>query len=129
MQGELPFFEGPEDALRAAVEALGGAKVVGSKLWGGKSPDAARTRLLDCLNTSRPERLDLSESMTILQWAKEAGHHTPFAWIAGEVGYDAKPITRSEEVDRLTSVVEQSSKTLAAALATLERLQRVRSAA
>lgn len=129
MQADLPFYEGPEDALLAAVEALGGAKQVGALLWPDKSPDGARTRLLDCLNPNRPERLDLSESMFILKRAKDGGHHSPFSWIAGEIGYDAKPIARAEEVDRLTSVVEQSSKTLAAALATLERLQRVRSAA
>ena len=129
MQSDLPFYECAEDALRAAVEAMGGAKQVGVLLWPDKSPDAARTRLLDCMNTHRPERLDLSESMYILKRAKDAGHHAPFAWIAGEIGYDAKPVAKAEEIDRLTTVVEQSSKTLAAALATLERLQRVRSAA
>ncbi len=45
MQTELPYYESPEDALRAAVQHLSGAKVVGSKLWPDKSPDAARTRL------------------------------------------------------------------------------------
>lgn len=129
MQADLPFYECAEDALKAAVEAMGGAKQIGALLWPDKSPDGARTRLLDCLNPNRPERLDLSESMFILKRAKEAGHHAPFTWIAGEVGYDAKPIAKAEEVDRLTTVVEQSSKTLASALATLERLQRVRAAA
>lgn len=129
MQADLPFYECAEDALKAAVDAMGGAKQVGALLWPDKTPDAARTRLLDCLNTHRPERLDLSESMFILKRAKEAGHHAPFAWLAAEVGYDAKPVAKAEEIDRLTTVIEQSSKTMAAALATLERLQRVRAAA
>lgn len=129
MQGELPFFESPEDALRAAVQALGGAKKVGAMLWPDKTIDNAGRQLLDCLNASRAEKLELSQIMRVLSWAKDAGFHAPFAWLAGEVGYEARPITKAEEVDRLTSVVEQSSKTLAAAVAALERMQRVRAAA
>lgn len=126
MQSELPFYEGPEQALEAAVQHLGGAKVVGSKLWSSKSPDAARTRLLDAMNPARSERLDLGEVMSILRWAKDAKFHAPFNWIAADVGYEARPVTKGEEVDRVAAIVEQSSKTLAAAVATLERLQRVR---
>ena len=129
MQGELPFFESPEDALRAAVQALGGAKKVGAMLWPDKTIDNAGRQLLDCLNASRAEKLELSQIMRVLAWAKEAGFHAPFAWVAGEIGYEARPITKAEEVDRLTLVVEQSSKTLAAAVAALERMQRVRAAA
>jgi len=53
------------------------------------------------------------------------GFHAGFAWFAQQCEYDARPVTRAEEVDRLTAVVEQSTKTLATALATLERIQRV----
>lgn len=129
MQAELPFFECPEDALRAAVQALGGAKQVGARLWPDKTPDNAGRLLLDCLNPSRSEKLDLGQTMRLLGWAKEAGVHGPMAWICGEIGYDARPITKAEEVDRVTTVIEQSTKTLAAALATFERLQRARAVA
>ena len=128
-QVDLPFYEGPEQALLAAVQHLGGAKVVGSKLWPDKAPDSARTRLLDALNPARAERLDLSESMFILRAAKDAGLHGPFMWLAGEIGYEARAVTNAEEVDRVTTVVEQTAATLSKALATLERLQRVRAAA
>lgn len=127
MQVDLPFFEGPEDALRSAVEHLGGAKQVGAMLWGAKSPDAARTRLLDCLNPSRTERLDLSEAMAILKAAKEKGHHAPFAWICGEIGYEApRALTSQAEVDRLTTVIDTATRMMATALPQLERLQRAR---
>lgn len=124
MQTELPFYEGPEDALRAAVQALGGAKKVGPMLWPDKGIDTSARLLLDCINPSRAEKLEITQIMRVFALAKEAGCHSPFAWFAGEVGYDVKPITKAEEVDRLTAVVEQSSKTLAAAVAALERIQR-----
>lgn len=123
MQAEMPFYDSPEDALRAAVQALGGAKKVGGMLWPDKSADAASRQLMDCLNTGRNEKLDLSQVMFVLTQAKTVGCHSPFAWLAGQIGYDVKPITKFEEVDRLTTVVEQSAKTLASALATLERIQ------
>lgn len=123
MQVDLPFYESPEDALKAAVQALGGAKQVGAALWPDKTPDAARTRLLDCLNTARTERLDVTELMFVLRLARDKGCHGPFCWLAAEVGYDARPVTKAEEVDRLASVVEQSARTLSSALATLEKLQ------
>lgn len=129
MQTEMPFYEGPEQALTAAMQHLGGAKQVGAALWPDKTPDAARTRLLDCLNPARAERLDLSEAMFILKRARDAGCHAPFLWVSAEVGYEARPVTRAEEQDRLTDVIEQASKTLADSLAKLERMQRARAAA
>ncbi len=129
MQAELPFFEGPEDALRAAVQLLGGAKAVGARIWPDKTPDGAGRLLLDCLNPARAEKLDIGQVLLILRLARDAGHHAPMQWLAGEVGYDARPITKAEEADRLALVVEQSTKTLSSALAALERLQRVRAAA
>lgn len=129
MQVDLPFFECPEDALRAAVQALGGAKQVGAMLWPDKTPDHAGRLLLDCLNPARAEKLDLGQTMRVLRLARDAGVHAPMVWICGEVGYEAKPITKAEEIDRVTTVVEQASKTLATAVATLERLQRARAVA
>ena len=123
MQTDLPFYECPEDALRAAVQTLGGAKRVGPMLWPDKGVDNASRLLLDCINPGRAEKLELSQVMRIFALAKDSGFHGPFAWFAGEIGYDTKPITKAEEVDRLTTVVEQSTKTLAAALSALERIQ------
>jgi hypothetical protein len=130
MQAEMPFFESAEQALDSAVQHLGGAKVVGSKLWPSRSPDSARTRLLDCLNPSRAERLDMGEAMLILRMAKDKGFHAPMAWICGEVGYEApRPLTSAAEVDRLTTVIDQATRALSAALPQLQRLQDSRSAA
>lgn len=127
MQSEMPFFESVEDALSASVNALGGAKVVGSKLWPDKSVDAARTLLLDCLNSSRKEKLEASQIIYIFREAKAVGFHAGFNWFANQCEYEARPITKAEEVDRLTTVIEQSSKQLAGALALLDRLQKTNS--
>jgi len=124
MQGEMPFYESPEQALEACVQFLGGAKVVGSLLWPDKTVDNARTYMLACLNHDRPEKLSPSQMILVFRLAKQAGFHAGFEYFSRECEYDARPITPAEEVDRLTSVVEQSSKTLSAALAALERIQR-----
>ena len=126
MQADLPFYESPEEALRAAVQTLGGTKRVGAALWPDLSPENAGRRMNDCLSAARAERLTISQVMRVLTLAKEAGCHGPMQWICGEVGYEAKPVARAEELDRVAQVVEQSTKTLAAALVTLERLQRMR---
>jgi hypothetical protein len=123
MQGEMPFYEGPEQALEACVQALGGAKVVGHKLWPDKGIDNARTYLLACLNSDRPEKLSYSQIVFIFREARAIGFHAGFEWFAHQCEYEARPITRAEEMDRLTNVIESSSKTLAGALAMLERLQ------
>lgn len=123
MQTEMPFYESPEDALKDAVRALGGGKIVGPMLWPDKGIETSSRLLHDCLNPSRSEKLDISQIMLVLSKAKDAGFNGPFYWISGEIGYEAKPINRAEEVDRLTSVIEQTSKNLANALAMLERVK------
>lgn len=123
MQGELPFFEGPEDALRALVQGLGGAKVVGARLWPDRAPDAAARLLLDCLSAQRSEKLGLGQVLLLLRWGHEVGHHTAMQWLAGEVGYEARAVTRAEERDRLVVAVEQSARALSQAVAALQRLQ------
>jgi len=128
MQNEMPFYESPEQALEACVQALGGAKKVGPMLWPDKGIDNARTYLLACLNSDRPEKLSYSQVMFIFREAKKIGFHAGFQWFAHQCEYDARPTTRAEEMDRLTAVIEQSSKTLASAMAVLERMQARKSA-
>ena len=123
MQNDLPFFESPEDALKAAVAALGGAKKVGRRVFPDKGVDAAGRYLLDCINTERNEKLSMTQMMMLFRLAADDGYHAPFFWLSSELGYDAKPVSKPEEIDRLTTVIEQSTKALAAALSTMQRLQ------
>ena len=128
-QAELPMYDCPEDALKGAVMALGGYKVVGPMLWPTKSIEAAAGFLRDCLNPERAEKLDFGQTIFILRSARDAGCYAPFQWAAAECGFDALPVSRAEEIDRVVSVVESSAKLLATSIATLERLQRARAVA
>ena len=85
--------------------------------------------MLDCLNPSRSEKLELSQMMAVLAWAKDVGFHAPMQWICGEIGYEARAVTKDEAIDRVTSVIESTARTLGTALTTLERLQRARAVA
>lgn len=123
MQNELPFFENVEQALAECVKALGGAKVVGNKFWPDKPVEEARTLLLNCCNPSRKEKLDYTQVMFLFREARSVGCYAPYQWYSNEIGFDARPVTKAEETDRLTSVIEHSTKTLSAALAQLERIK------
>ena len=120
----MPFYESAEDALKASVQAVGGAKVIGAMLWPDKSVDSAHKLLLDCLNSERSEKLSYSQIIMVFRVAKEAGFHAGFDWWAQQCEYEAQPVSRAEQVDRLTTVVEQASKTLSAAVSALERIQK-----
>ncbi len=123
MQAELPIYEGIEDALRAAVQAIGGAKSVGGMLWPDKSVESARDLLLNCLNPMRAEKLNYSQVVFVFRKAKEKGFHAGFEYFALDCGYESRPITQAEEVDRLTTVIEQATKALSMAIPALERAQ------
>lgn len=123
MQTALPMYESPEDALRAAVQALGGSKKVGAALWPAMGVDAASRKLLDCINPGRAEKLDVSQVMWLFRRAHEVGEHGPFMWFSAELGYEARAVSPAEERDRLAEAIERASGQLSSALQALQRLQ------
>lgn len=123
MQSAL-FHERIEDAIDEVIRVCGGRKKVACEMWPEKPQREAHNLLDACLNPERRERLSPAQVLYITRRGAEMGCHAVMMYFGRECGYDIKPVTRAEEVDRLTSVVEQSAKTLSAALATLERLQR-----
>lgn len=122
MQSAL-FHERFEDALDEAIRVCGGRKRFACEMWPDKPARDAHNLLDACLNPERRERLSPAQVMYIAKRGAEAGCHAVMQYLAAECGYEIKPITKAEEVDRLTVVVEQSAKTLAAALASLERIR------
>ena len=96
---------------------------MGSILWPEKTIEDARTLLLNCLNTHRAEKLSPAQVMLIFHKAKESGFHSSFQWFANECGYDAHPISKKEEVDRLATTISEASKTLDHAISALAKIQ------
>lgn len=90
--GSLPLFlEDVFDALRAAVQATGGAKEVSGKLWPNKPAAQAHKDLLDCLNRDNDRKLCIEEFMAVLRMAKDAGYHGAKHWIDDALGYQQTP--------------------------------------
>lgn len=86
-QQEQLFYEDIYDALRAAVQAAGGAKMVGPKLWPNKPVPEAQRALLDALNRDRDRKLDPEEQLMVLRLAREAGFHAGIRFICEQLGY------------------------------------------
>lgn len=96
------FHETWVDAIREVIATCGGAKQVAAKLWSEKTPDAAHRLLLDCLNETRPERLDPDRLKMILKLGRDANCHAAMNWLLRDVGYeDARAVEPADEVAQL----------------------------
>jgi hypothetical protein len=97
MQKSL-FYEDVNEALKAVISALGGAKKVGPRLWPEKTMEAAQQLLLACLNIERKEHLTPEQMMLLLTWGHVAGCHIGFEYMADAVGYEKpRAISREEK--------------------------------
>ncbi len=103
VQNEIDaIYESGEDALRAAVQALGGAKEVAHRMWPAKPIAGAHGDLLDALNRDRPRKLDVSEIIKLLRWAGEIGFHSAKHYFDVETGYAASsPLNPADELAAL----------------------------
>jgi len=102
-QQERLFYEDILDAARAVVQAAGGAKAVGPKLFGaGRSIDAAARLLLDCLNPANERRLDPGQLLALARIGRDIGCHALMNYFAAEAGYDIpRPISAGDEAAEL----------------------------
>lgn len=100
MQERL-FFEDINEALREAVNILGGAKRVGPLFWPEKTVEQAHSLLLACLNAERKERLTPEQVLLLLKWAREKGFHGAMHFICAEAGYRAEPVDPEDERAKL----------------------------
>jgi hypothetical protein len=113
-----------EDAIRSAVDVLGGPKRVGSMLWPSKRIHEAARLLSHCLDTDRPEKLSLGEIELIGSQAREADCHTIATYLMRTWGYDdpqpIEPLDKHAELQRqfMRSVEDQK-----AIMRRLEQLQ------
>lgn len=93
------FVEDIYDALRHAIGALGGAKIVGHQLWPHMNPAKAGEKLNDCLNRDRPQKLDPEEIQMISRLAGQAGCHTVAHFQATDAGYSAPDWRTPEDIE------------------------------
>ncbi len=97
------FHESWADALREVIATCGGAKQVAAKLWPEKTPDAAHRLLLDCLNETRPERLDPDRLRMVLRIGRDRNCHAAINWLMRDLGYDDVHIV--EPADELATLM------------------------
>lgn len=110
---QLPLYhEDIYEAIRTAIQALGGAKKVGSTLWPDKSPDKAGELLNNCLNVTRNEKLDPEQVLFLSREAKKIGCHSIADYYAGDCGYKLIPIEPKDEMAELQRQFIEASKTI-----------------
>lgn len=118
------FLEDVFDALRAAVQAAGGAKAVAGRLWPSKPIEQARKDLLDCLNRDNERKLCVEELLSILRMAHEAGYHDAKHWIDQELGYrPSAPADPKVERDRLADEFSRAADSFKNLTRAVERLK------
>ncbi len=116
-------METVNDTLIEVVKALGGSKVVGLKLWPELLVDQAQRKLLDCLNTERPARLDPEQVAFLFRLEREAGLSTGFNAFCRMNGYEAtKAFIVEDEKARLQREFIEAQKSMQAMLERMERL-------
>lgn len=117
------FHETWADALREVIAACGGAKQVAGKLWPEKTTDSAHKLLLDCLNETRPERLDPDRLRMVLKMGRDKGCHAGVNWLLRDIGYDdAKVVEPEDKRAQLQRDFVTATKSLQALAAQIERL-------
>lgn len=110
-----------EDALKAVVAKLGGAKLVAGRLWPESVADVdslskAQTRLLHSLNPDRPEKLSLAEVCALLRMGREVGSWDVIEHLSSLLGFRFEPITREEllaaRVQELEALLRETARVL-----------------
>lgn len=95
-------------AIRLAIEALGGAKSVGSRLWPDNDPERACIKLNNCLEPGRAERLKPQQVFLILRWARDAEYHAGAEKLMDLAGYVVRPKVSNGELSELKRRLNES---------------------
>lgn len=120
------FHESIEDALRAAVAAMGGYKKVGAAMRPELPADRAGNWLRDCLAEGRREVLDPAQLLWLLRAARQAGYHGAMAFLDAECGYaPPQPIEPEDERAQLQRAFAESVRVQAQLVERMERLTAV----
>lgn len=124
MTDQIPLFvEDYSEAIRAAVQALGGFKRVGAELKPDLAADAAGRWLADCCNPDKREKLSPTELAFIRRRARLEGVHVLAAFEMRAAGYaDPQPVTDEDEAAQLQREFIQATKHMQALVTRIDRL-------
>ena len=112
------------DALRDVIQAAGGPKAVGERMFPDMPIDHAASRIRDCLNHDRRDRFTPDQVMMILRMGHQCGCHSGMVFIARELGYaEPVPVEPEDEVARLQREFVEASKSLMTMANKSERMQ------
>lgn len=125
VQQTFEFIESINDALGAAVRALGGPKKVGPMLKPEKTVHDASGWVTDCLNPDREAFFHPEHVQFLLREAGKVGFHGSMDFVCGDGGY-AKPvpINPEDEKDRIQREFIESVKQQTRNIERMERLSR-----
>lgn len=124
MTDQLPLIvEDYLDAIRATVQALGGAKRIGSDMKPDLSVEAAGRWLSDCCNPDRRERLTPTELAYLRKRARAAGVHIMATFEMRDAGYaDPTPVEPEDQRAALQRAFIQQTEELKRMLGQLHAL-------
>lgn len=118
------FCEDIYEALRTIGQAYGGSKKIGAYLWPDKPLDKAAQLWTDCLNRSRPEKLDPEQVIAVLKIGRQIGCHAGIFFIDNECGYRSEPIEPEDERAKLQREFIKAKEHMAQLIQSLERLEK-----
>lgn len=127
MQQEALFHEDIYEALRTDILALGGFKKVGAMLWPEKTADKAGENLNNCLNRTRPEKLDGEQVLLIKRSAKQVGSFATVMFEMDDIGMTRPtPIEPEDEMAALQRQFIESQKSMSLMLKRMESLSQTK---
>jgi len=118
------FCEDIYEALRTIGQAYGGSKKIGGFLWPDKPIDKAAQLWTDCLNRTRPEKLDPEQVLAVLKIGRQIGCHTGAYYIAEQCGYRFEAVEPEDERAALMRQFNESVKLQSQIVNRLEALNK-----
>ena len=116
--------ESISDALREVIQAIGGPKTVGERMFPDMPADHAASRIRDCLNADRRDRFTPDQVLMILRLGHQVGCHAGMVFMARELGYsDPVPVDPEDEVARLQRDFIEASKALVTMAGKIDQMQ------
>jgi hypothetical protein len=115
------FYEDEHDAIRVAIQAIGGNKKAAELLW-GVNYKGGDQRIRDCLNPNRDEKFSFREVILLSRTARDSGCHALAVYFNAEAGYAPPvPITKEDEKAELDRQVVEAISGLRGLLDRAER--------